>query len=600
MLQYNYVRQLKILFSTQNGNIEFDTSVLQHLKQPCPVVSKGVCAEVTFDAASCIILADTTEQVNKIKSLLKDNPFYNLLTKSNHIKHLGSIILYNHYGNAIVCPDLTNQHPLFYTIQKSILIVGTTPRAVSKCVQSRLSDTYIAARISNLDSFYPFYELTPWEGVYQILSTDAVLVQNRIAKVERIYKTPLPNHSVEELSNDFYKKISEVINERLKGQTDVLMDLSGGLDSTSLCYWASDLGYKIHSLYFDSKLIFDSDREWSRIVVQDLKTDHHELDYFNSSTLTKVRSSDLYNQLPYGPSEAYRYIPVKAQAKRLATKLGVSYYNNGHAGDELFGAVPAMSWSIYHSSFAHKYQNLYGFARANRFHLMMFIKALQDNSSLVDTLKKFKFTSKKLKDEYAAYSARWIENPYKLDYMTQSFIDNIEIEIERNIRLSHLPIDEDRTQHQIFESLNEHTMLMNVLNYSVKGSSILKFFAPYIDPEIIELAASMNIYDRFHVTTPKPLLYHSRSKNMQVPIFTRKDKGEYSHASFVEYDAMKPLLVDMFNSDCVIYDHGLIDKNNIMQSLYKFSSDGQSFDTLLRIYVIEKWIREAIANGDFE
>ena len=97
------------------------------------------------------------------------------------------------------------------------------------------------------------------------------------------------------------------------------------------------------------------------------------------------------------------------------------------------------------------------------------------------------------------------------------------------------------------------------------------------------------------------MLAEIRPSSMSLEYFQRRDKGEYSESTFTEYSNRKKILQKIFSEECLIYKLELVDKASLLESLNKFSADGELLENVMRIQIIEYWLRGYCeSEGEYE
>lgn len=405
------------------------------------------------------------------------------------------------------------------------------------------------------------------------------------------------NKRISEVAVELRQNVKDVLQKNLGKQIRISADLSGGLDSTSLCYFCKDLGVELNTIFLSPEDGADSDAIWSERASKEVSAEHTVLPYSSTITLNSLNPLDIYKALPFGPSESFRYISLARKIIEIGLKNDIGMHINGHGGDELFGPLSTMAWSLYHSNYPNRIKNLYGFARLNKFNLFKFFKSLVDNESLSDNLRCLECREIEQIDFDIKYSSQWVPKPSVANFVTQTARDLItscaSSYAEQNIE----PYSDDKSIHRILEEVEAHSLLQRDLNAMVPNDKSFRFLSPYTAYDIVESAIQYNIDERFNAKVTKPMLAEIRSKSMSLEYFKRRDKGEYTKSTFTEYNNRKNMLQKIFSEECLIYKLGLVDKRKLLQSLNKFSADGEQLENIMRIQIIEYWLRGYCESG---
>ena len=522
------------------------------------------------------------EMIENNLSKLKKHTSFIAVTKENHL---------------IASGDFNNCNPIYYLERNDELFVSFHPELISNFTKQKLNKTYFALRIVNFETIYPFSELTPWENIKLLNSRKMLVVlEGQISQVFP-FRSNGGNKRISEVAVELRQNVKDVLQKNLGKQIRISADLSGGLDSTSLCYFCKDLGVELNTIFLSPEDGADSDAIWSERASKEVSAEHTVLPYSSTITLNSLNPLDIYKALPFGPSESFRYISLARKIIEIGLKNDIGMHINGHGGDELFGPLSTMAWSLYHSNYPNRIKNLYGFARLNKFNLFKFFKSLVDNESLSDNLRCLECREIEQIDFDIKYSSQWVPKPSVANFVTQTARDLItscaSSYAEQNIE----PYSDDKSIHRILEEVEAHSLLQRDLNAMVPNDKSFRFLSPYTAYDIVESALQYNIDERFNAKVTKPMLAEIRSESMSLEYFKRRDKGEYTKSTFTEYNNRKNMLQKIFSEECLIYKLGLVDKRKLLQSLNKFSADGEQLENIMRIQIIEYWLRGYCESG---
>ena len=111
------------------------------------------------------------------------------------------------------------------------------------------------------------------------------------------------NKRISEVAVELRQNVKDVLQKNLGKQIRISADLSGGLDSTSLCYFCKDLGVELNTIFLSPEDGADSDAIWSERASKEVSAEHTVLPYSSTITLNSLNPLDIYKALPFGPSE---------------------------------------------------------------------------------------------------------------------------------------------------------------------------------------------------------------------------------------------------------------------------------------------------------
>ncbi|WP_251883478.1 asparagine synthase-related protein [Bifidobacterium longum] len=456
------------------------------------------------------------------------------------------------------------------------------------------SRLYCAIFLASLNQTYPFDSFTVWKGVRQLSPgcTFAGIGRSKI-KLTRVAKYPSANLELASAISGFRESVDHRLHSLLKGVEQVSCDLSGGLDSSYTAVVLKNHVQDMQTVFLDGGEGNQSDRHWATTIAREIQSSHRVLDYLSHTTVLGAETSKIRERMDFGFDESFRYVTLAQYLKDFASQFGAALHFNGHGGDELFGPNAAMSWSYVRygqGAKINRLKNVFGFAAANKFQYSDFWKALSQNQSFREELTADFCHRRKPNLNSEKYDASWLPAPEIPSYCTANFLSEIEEAIDILASESREPYSADRSQHRIAEDVVAHISLIRGMNSFKLDSGKFSFTSLFLSPSVISAAMSLSINDRFLARVAKPLLYHTWPQQMNRSIFARHDKGEYSPATFAEFEAVKSRISDLLNSNSVLAQMGLLDVNLVANALNSFSIDGTGLDSLMRAGALEAWL----------
>lgn len=485
-------------------------------------------------------------------------------------------------------------YPLYYCEEyDGSLCIWFDLRQVAQSGKS-YSHLYCAVFLAGLNQTYPFDSFTVWQGVRQ-LSPGCMLsgLEEKKPKLTRVAEYPSADLELDQAVLGFRESVIRRLDFLLGDAERVSCDLSGGLDSSYTAAMLSNRVSGLQTVFLDDGEGNQNDRHWANTVAQQIHSHHRVLDYLSHSTVLGAEPNTLRTRMNFGFDESFRYATLAQYLRDLTIKFGATLHFNGHGGDELFGPNAAMSWSYLrygHGSRVSRMKNIIGFASANKFKYSDFRGALSlDYPFSEELVNGFKRTSRgSLNSE--KYDTSWLPVPDFPSYSTAGLHAEIERAIGILVTELREPYSVDRSQHRIAEDVVAHVSLLRGLNSFQSGFGEFHFASLFLSPSVISAAMALAVDDRFLARVAKPMLYHTWPQRIDRKIFTRQDKGEYSSATFSEFESVKSHVRDLLSSNGVLIQMGLLDVKLVEKALNLFSIDGTELDHLMRAAALEAWL----------
>lgn len=197
---------------------------------------------------------------------------------------------------------------------------------------------------------HPFRDRSVWQGISMVSGEDYVAINRhgRLAGHDRWWSDPAPVQSRADGAAQLRESLRNAVRTRVSDTDLVTVDLSGGLDSTSVCYFAADLspGRVIASTYYTDDPGGREDLDWAIKSLQNMPgVKRHDVqsgttlpDYFGGLADLGLHIDE--------PSQVPAAAPRLLHMLHDDEKIGSSVHMTGIGGDHLFRSVPAWDHSI--------------------------------------------------------------------------------------------------------------------------------------------------------------------------------------------------------------------------------------------------------------
>jgi len=237
----------------------------------------------------------------------------------------------------ILARDRLGKKPLYWGIFGTTLIFGSELKALLQHPDCR--------REINLESLnkYLLYEYVPtphsiFKGIYKLepghyLSYDGrKVVKTKFWDI--IFELRITNYElrIEEVINELDKRLNEAVRTRLVSDVPLGIFLSGGIDSSTIAYYAQQNSVKpIKTFSIGFKEDSFDESKYARLAAKHLGTEHYEKILSAKDSLDLIpRIADLLDE-PLGDASILpTYLLSEFTKERVTVALG------GDGGDELF------------------------------------------------------------------------------------------------------------------------------------------------------------------------------------------------------------------------------------------------------------------------
>ncbi|MBE3002306.1 asparagine synthase [Nocardiopsis sp. HNM0947] len=477
-------------------------------------------------------------------------------------------------------------------------IASDDPGVLRALLGGSVDTAELVLRMSNMEGHHPFTSSSIWDSVRAVPPGHWLrCADGGEATVEPWWSPPDPVSSLDALAPVLNSATGRATYRAAPPGTVVSADLSGGLDSTTLCFFLAQHRDDLRTWFLSSGKAGNTDADWSARAASELGSDHRVLPYHGSPAERLDTERHLFEAFPEGPSGATRYLDTIRRLKALSPRGAPVAHISGHGGDELFGPVTAMPWSLARSRTRGRFRTLRAFRKVNR-------KSLRDTLALLGTRSdpRADLIENTASDFSAAFDpythgARWTPLIALPEALSRDARDLARDKVLRFADEEALALHRDRTLHQILEAVRFHGTLVRRMNqisrWERRGSGVdVNFSSPFLDREIVESGLALEIGGRFSGGV-KPLLARARPEKMPEDYFQRRDKGEYSPEMFAEYKEQKDRIRATFAEGSLLEDMGLIDPSAFRRQIERYTPDGNSVEQVMQIHTIERWLRSA-------
>jgi asparagine synthase (glutamine-hydrolysing) len=301
-------------------------------------------------------------------------------------------------------------------------------------------------------------------------ATNLIIDSNGNAKISKyFYKHKnIEFNKIGSIANKVKQAILKSLKHRMRSDKPIAFLLSGGIDSTSLCYLASkELGKKIACFSIgDNDKRYDESDNIDR-TISELKCDHFyvrpEMNAQNVSNKLIEFSKEFLSPLP-----GQNYL-LYAELNNLIKLKGYSVVISGHGGDELFGG-----YFIHHNQY---------------------IKSLKGTNKFSDAISDFnKYTKPQLRNKNLANIESFCNTKEGLlssleesDHIGHFFIKEVEL-------IGNVP--DQYSVNYFKKKLDEDLFYLTLPPHVVASDQVSMFFslenrAPFLSQEVYDIARSI-------------------------------------------------------------------------------------------------------------
>jgi asparagine synthase (glutamine-hydrolysing) len=444
-----------------------------------------------------------------------------------HLEGMFAIALYDRSKKKLLLArDRMGKKPLYVGVWTETLVFGSEPKALlaHPLVKKELN-------MSALNAYFALdYVPTPlsiWKGIEKLEPGTFLGYEGGVVRKEQFWNTDFQETSMSEQDAliELDRRLSDAVSSRLVSDVPLGIFLSGGLDSSTVAYYAArakqGAGEKIHTFSIGFAEASFDESQYAAAVAKHLDTVHHHQMLSAEDSLEVI--PDIFSSLDEPMADA-SIIPTYLLSR--FTKEHVTVALGGDGGDELFAGYPTFQaermMRAYHMIPEVLRRGVFAPAIAH-------MPASLGNFSLEFKLKKFLEGAEE--GNMVRRHMRWVgtfdENERSRLFGPEAWRDlwdeNVYAEAERAMAASN---SEDERNKLLFAYQRSYMMdevLVKVDRASMLAS--LETRAPFLDRTVVEFANRLPYRYKLHGMTTKYLLKKVMEGKLPHDIIHRQKKG---------------------------------------------------------------------------
>jgi asparagine synthase (glutamine-hydrolysing) len=480
---------------------------------------------------------------------------------------------------------------IFYAVLGDTVLAADRPDTLAAVTNAGVATEHLARHLLYQAIPVPLNEHSLWEGVRR-LAPDHYLVAGRdgSCRTERWWTPPDPEVPLATGVEAIRTALRDSVAARLGTTGRVSADLSGGTDSTSLCFLASALSPELLTYRFEARDDANDDHVWASRAARALPNAEHRV---VSRADLPLNFSGLLTPDPdlEGP---YPWIRVRDQLHHQARDLadaGSRSHLTGHNGDQLFQAVPNYDHALVRSRPVHALRALRVHRTHRRWKLVPMVRALADNRSYGQWLVDIADVLHEPQPSTTVPSYDWGMGARMPLWATGDAVATVAAELRAMAGAS--PLHPLRAQHTVLQSARHGA---NVLRRSDRITERygVSWHGPYTDDRVLEAALAIRFEDRATPNTYKRPLVEAMHGTVPGELLSRATKAEFSAEVYAGLRENRGVLLELCDTSRLA-ELGLIDPARLRAVLLAPHPRQQTMIPLTQTLAAEAWLRSVEA-----
>ncbi|WP_051467754.1 asparagine synthase-related protein [Actinomadura oligospora] len=495
-------------------------------------------------------------------------------------------------GRTWVQGSLSSARQVFHARVGEVVVASDRPDPLVRGLGAVIRDELLAARLIAPWPPWPLSEQSLWHGVEALPTGTALEIgADGRGRVVRWWRPPEPHLALPEAAALVREAVCDGVRARVRGAGVVSADLSGGMDSTSLCFLAAQHADRLVTSRMEGDDPADEDGLWARRATEMLPGDHL---VFERGTTPAWFSG----VLDHADDLEEPYAWIRTRAALLATAGRVGEYGSrvhltGHGGDELFLSKPVHLHELARRRPLAAVRHLRAHRALFRWRTGPMLRGLSANASFGEWLAaSADGLTAPLETAASAPAFEWGIGGLMPPWATPDAIDAARTAV-RDAAWHAVPLSPGRSQHSIIQDVRGCGATVR----QAARAAGMPWEAPYVDDRVVEAVLSLRPQDRVGLTRYKPLLSEALRGLVPAPFLGRTTKSEYSAEAYRALRRNRADLLSLFE-DSHLVRRGLVDLDALRRVLTVPPPTALAFVPLVSTVACEVWARSLPVRTD--
>lgn len=492
---------------------------------------------------------------------------------------------------------------LFHARVAGVSVAADRSDRLATATGAAPDDRLLAAHLLASPLPYPLDDLCVWQGVQAVPSADSLRIDaDGRTRTQRWWTPPEPYRAWQDGVPEVRAALAAAVGACTADGGTVSADLSGGLDSTSLCFLAAreqertrSAGAKLVTLRWRSIDPENDDATWAARAAAHLPGSEHVTPDHDQwplwySDLAALTGAAVPTDEP-GPW--VRDGARMAALCRLMTGRGSRLHLMGGGGDELFSTFPPHLHDYVRSRPLAAYSRIRTQRSSQHWPLGPLLRQLADRRTYGQWLTAWAEGLSVAEPASAALVRGAPSTAWGADLRMPPWATPDAVRAVRSLLLEAAetaePLAPQRGQHTALACVRTGGRGLRQLD-QVTSARGLGQAAPYLDDQVVEAALAIRVAERSTPGRYKPVLAEAVRGTVPDDVLRRHTKGEYSTDFHAALRHNRAALVDHFD-DSRLARAGLIDDAAVRASLLGVHPTPEGLRSLSSTLGTEIWLR---------
>ncbi|MFF4122837.1 asparagine synthase-related protein [Microbispora rosea] len=505
---------------------------------------------------------------------------------------LHSFLLVSADGQQRLQGSLSTQRQLFWSMVNGVALASNSPRVLREVTQPQVDETWLALSLVKALPIHPFAPRTPWVGLCSLGIGEWLRIDARgSARPVRWWVPPASGEDFASSADAVRASLREAAGGAIhSGARRVSADLSGGLDSTSLCFLLADLDAEFTTYRTSSMSPWNDETTRAREVARDLRLPLHEFPPLaEQSTAFDLDPDPSPASIAEGPlvwAASRGYLDLLADE---LCRTGAHVHFTGLGGDELFDVVPGFFRALWRENAVAALRRMRRFQLTQKQRLVSLLRGASSRESYQRYFLRVAASiahdaPSRPEDAYSWFPPvvlpRWITTKAR-NLIVQAFFDAATSAPE--------PLGRDPLAHQTVESVTFQGKILRQFS-EVYGQYDIRWCAPFTDSRVVRAVLRAPASARISDSVDKPLLAATMNGIAPSGFYDKRGRGDFTSDIYAEHRARRDKLLVEFKDSCLV-ERDLVQRDLIEPILAEPAASDIGLLEIEKLVTAERWLR---------
>lgn len=476
---------------------------------------------------------------------------------------------------------------VFQATIEDIAVASDRADVLAQLTAATLDERQLAVRLASPDLPYGFASAPLWHGVTAVPEDSYLyMTSDGRAKATRRWTAPPAHLTVDDASERVRAVLTAAVASRTALDVDLGCDLSGGLDSTTICYLAVDGGRALTTFTSSTGHPSDDDPEWASLAAQWLPS------------VRRIIAEPAGQPLPFAdvlearPAGDFPFPDIKDRGDIVALAScmlasGAGLHLTGDGGDEVLGGSQAYIHDLVRSRPWAGLSHMRGYHALRRWpwgEQLKFVAGRGDYASWLRQRAEHLAEREVSELKHDAWGPR-----FNLPSWTTAAAGEAARQIVLNMAQTARSLGRSVGEHGALAAVIQSGQVMRGIGQFATAAG-LPLATPFLDDAVVDACLSVRQEERRSPWRYKRLLTAAMAGVVPAAILSRTTKAETTSLVHRGFDTHRDKLLALTDGS-KLADLGLIDTSQLRARLSGLCTT-DDVRALTRTAGVERWLRD--------